>query len=95
MNLKAETTLSCMVSLGMFSTERGVVVALPGGRTVSALVDRRSVLVDQEPTPGSEVPGRVRVFVVSSENDSVVLELPQAGFTQGPRLKVPKTLLKQ
>ena len=95
MNPKEETTLSCMVSLGMFSTERGVVVALPGGQTVSALVDKRSVEVEQDPAPGREVQGRVRVFVVSSEDDSVVLELQQAAFSQGPRLRVPKAWLRR
>lgn len=94
MNGNGESTIACMVSLGMFSTERGVVVKLPGGRSVATLVDKRSVIVDKDPAPGGQVPGRVKVFVVSSEGDSVILELPQGAFAQGPRLRVPKGLLK-
>jgi len=89
------TMLACKVTVGMFSTERGVVVELPDGRRVSALVDERSVIVSQEPRPGGEVPGRVRVSVIELEENSAIVDLPQAGFTEGPRLRVPRAFLRQ
>lgn len=91
---KEEGTITCTVSLGMFSNERAVVVRLPNGRSVSALVDRTSVTVDRDPSPGAEVEGRLRVFIVGSTPDSIIVDLPQAGFTEGTRLKVPRGFLK-
>lgn len=78
----------------MFSSERGVLVELPDGRKVTALVDKRHVIVDKDPQPGGEVEGRVKVFIVEQKRDSVIVDLPQPGLTEGPRLKVPKTFLR-
>jgi hypothetical protein len=89
----AETTLKCKVSQGMFSSEWGVLVELPGGRKVSAFVDRRSVLVDREPSSGEEVDGRLKVYVVKSEKDSALVDLPQPAIAEGTRIRVPKELL--
>lgn len=93
-NSRTEATVSCKVSLGMFSTERGVIVELPDGRKVSAIVDRRHVIVDKDPQPGSEVEGRVKVFIVEPRKDSIIVDLPQPGLAKGPRLEVPKTFLR-
>lgn len=87
--------LRCKVSRGMFSTERGVLVELPGGRKVSALVDKRSVLVSRDPRTGEEVEGRVKVSVLETKKDSALVDLPQPGLTEGPRLRVPKTLIEK
>lgn len=93
-NSEMETTISCKVSPGMFSNERGVTVELPDGRRVSAFVDKRHVSVREEPKPGREVEGRVRVTVIEVKKDSAIVDLPQPGLTEGPRLKVPKELLR-
>jgi hypothetical protein len=93
-NPMTEATISCKVSLGMFSNERGVLVELPDGRKISALVDKRHVIVDEDPKPGAEVEGRVKVSVVEPKKDSIIVDLPQPGLTEGPRLKVPKTFLR-
>jgi hypothetical protein len=89
----AETTLKCKVSQGMFSSEWGVLVELPGGRKVSAFVDRHSVLVDREPSPGEEVEGHLKVYMVKSEKDSALVDLPQPAIAEGTRIRVPKELL--
>ena len=91
---EVEITMSCKVSRGMFSSERGVHVRLPDGREVSALVDKRHVIVERDPRPGSEVSGRVKVDVVKVGKDSVIVDLPQPGIAAGPRLKVPKSFLR-
>jgi len=88
-----EATLACKVSRGMFSTERGVTIDLPGGRRVAAFVDARNVIVSQEPEPGAEVPGRVRVSLVETKKDSAIVDLPEPGLVAGPRLTVPKGML--
>ncbi len=90
---RAEATLPCKVSAGMFSSERGILVELPGGRRVSALVDKKHVTPKADPAPGTEVAGRVRVDIVEYHKDSVVVDLPQGGFSEGPRLKVPKSFI--
>ena len=90
-----EVTISCKVSPGMFTNERGVRIKLPDGREVSTLVDKRHVLLDKEPLPGSEVDGRVKVVVVETTPDSVLVDLPQPGFGEGPRLRVPKTFVRE
>lgn len=89
------TTLSCLVSPGMFSTERAVSVELPDGRKISAFVDKRDVLPHRDLKPGQEVQGYVKVSVVEVGKDSAIVDLPQPGLTEGPRLKVPKTILKR
>lgn len=85
--------LACEVSQGMFSSERGIVVHLPGGRRVSTLVDRRDVQIAREPTGGETVDGRVRVAVVDHGEDWLVVDLPQPGLTEGTRLRVPRSLV--
>lgn len=90
---KTEASLPCKVSTGMFTSERGILVELPDGRRVSALVDKVHVRVDHEPTPGDEVPGRVHVDIVEVRKDDVIVDLPQGGFSDGPRLKVPKSFI--
>jgi hypothetical protein len=92
---EAEATISCKVSPGMFTNERGVRIELPDGREVSTLVDKRHVIMDKEPLSRGEVDGRVKVFVVEATHDSVVVDLPQPGFVEGPRLKVPKTFVRE
>lgn len=88
------TTIGCKVSLGTFSNERGVLVELPDGNTVSTIVDKRDVFVDKDPPPGGEVKGRVKVFIVGPMKDSVIVDLPQPGLTGGTRLRIPKAFLK-
>ena len=89
-----EPTISCSISPGMFSSERAISIDLPGGRKVSAFVDRRDVIPDRDLMPGEEYKGHVRVFLVDFRNDSAIVDLPQAGLTEGPRLKVPRDLIE-
>lgn len=60
----------------MFSSERSIVIDLPGGRTVSAFVDRHDVIPDRDLKPGEEYKGHVRVFLVEFRNDSAIVDLP-------------------
>jgi hypothetical protein len=92
--LKGEPTLSCSIGPGMFSTERAISIDLPGGRTVSAFVDRRDVIPDRDVRPGEQYRGHVKVSVVELKKDSAIVDLPQPGLTEGPRLTVPKDLIE-
>ncbi len=90
-----EPTIRCTASLGMFTSEREIRVDLADGRKVSALVDKRDVIVEQDPPPGGEVNGRVKVAVVAAAGkNAVIVDLPQGGLTEGPRVTVPKSSLK-
>jgi len=91
---QTEATISCKVSPGMFSTERGVLIELPDGRKISTFVDKRLVIVDREPDPNGEVEGRIKVSIVKDGKDSVVVDLPQPGLREGTRMIVPRGLLK-
>jgi hypothetical protein len=89
-----EPTISCKVALGMFPSEREVIVELADGRQMSALADKRDVIVEKDPALGSEVPGRVKVSIVEpAGKDAVIVDLPQPGLTEGPRVKVAKASL--
>ena len=90
---KEITTVSCSISAGMFKSERMVSVELPGGHEVTALVDRHQVIPDREVSPSEEYKGQVKVTVVQVKNNSAVIDLPQPGLTQGPRLVVPKNII--
>lgn len=93
-NQTAEPTISCKAALGMFSSEREVVVELADGRKISALVDKGDVIVDEDPLPGKEVPARLKVTIVEkSGKDAVIVDLPQPSLTEGPRVKVAKASL--
>lgn len=91
---KRQTTIPCSVSAGMFSNEKGVSVDLPDGRKVSAFVDRRDVIPDRDIKPEEEYPGYVKVSVVEIKKDYALIDLPQPGLTEGPRLTVPKKIIK-
>ena len=91
---KEITTVTCSISPGMFKSERMVSVELPGGQEVTAFVDRRQVIPDREITSSEEYKGQLKVTVVQIKNDSAIIDLPQPGLTQGPRLVIPKKLIK-
>jgi hypothetical protein len=91
---KEITTVDCNISAGMFKSERMVSVELPGGNEVTALVDRHQVIPDREVSPNEEYKGQVKVTVVQVKNNSAIIDLPQAGLTQGTRVMVPKNIIK-
>jgi len=91
---KEITTVNCNISAGMFKSERMVSVELPDGHEVTALVDRNQVIPDREVSPSEEYKGQVKVTVVQVRNNSAIIDLPQPGLTQGPRLVVPKDIIK-
>ena len=92
--VKKEPTISCSIGPGMFSSERAISIELPGGRMVSAFVDRHDVIPDRELKPGEEYQGRVKVSLVELKNNSAIVDLPQPGLTQGPRLAIPKDYIE-
>lgn len=90
---KTEIGLICKVLLGMFSDERGVLIELPSGRKVSAIVDKSKVITREILKPDREVDGYVKVSVVEMSKNSAVVDLPQSGLTNGTRVNVPKKML--
>jgi len=88
-----EALIKCKVSLGMFSSEREVIVELPDGRMVAALVDKRHVEVAQDPAPGEKVEGRLKVFVVETRKESAIIDLPQPTIVEGLRFEIPRSFL--
>jgi hypothetical protein len=80
--------------MGMFSSERAVTFKLANGTEASALVDHRDVRPSKI-TPGSVVDGQLKVSVLQVTKDSALIDLPQSGIVQGPRIRVPIDLLKK
>jgi hypothetical protein len=97
MSKRSQATIVCTVAPGMFSSEREVYITLADGREISALVDKRSVIVEQEPRPDLQVPGKVKVSLiqVDEKSRSALIDLPQAGFSEGPRVRVSLGQLRQ
>lgn len=89
------TTIVCRIYPGMFSGERGVQFELPDGRTVSAFVDKSRVIVEREPTSGSDVQGRLKVDVLQYEDDSAIVDLSQPAVTVGQRIRVPRSFIEE
>lgn len=89
--------ISCQVSPGMFSFERGVDIPLPGGDRVSAFVDNSFVHYEEDPQPGKSVPGSLTVLLIERKKDHVILQLPggASSFSMGSRFSVPPSLLKR
>ena len=88
-------SIACTVSLGMFSSERGVTIMLPDGRSVDALVDESDVSVQSDPTTTDLVDGELKVSIIDSTEDSLLIELPQPSFAYGTRFEVPRNLVKR
>ena len=86
----------CRVLPGMFSTECQVIVTLPTGQEIDALVDRQSVKVEEEPEVGKPVNGFVQVSLVEHDKkaNQVLVDLPQGSFTKGPRIRVPSQMVQ-
>jgi hypothetical protein len=68
------------ISPGIFSTERFVQIEV-AGKPYSLLVDRNSVREDDR---------TMKVWVVESRDDDVLVELPRETFTAGSRFFIPR-----
>jgi|SRR5882762_3107775 len=89
----SEVRIRCKVAPGMFSNEWAVTIELPGDRKVTALVDRSAVLVTREPRIGEQVPGQLRVRLLESNTNSLLLELPSPSLVSGSRVEAPRSLM--
>ena len=87
-------SINCLVSLGMFSDERTILIDLLNHDMAVAFVDKRHVVAKAEPEPGKSVPGRVKVRLVAKKSNSAIVDLPQPTLTSGPRIEVPVGLLR-
>jgi hypothetical protein len=89
-------TIPCRVLPGMFSTERQVVITLPDGQEIDALVDRRSVVEPKESRSGQKGLGFVTVYLVNYDKRTkkALVDLPQGSFNKGPRIQIPSEMLK-
>lgn len=87
-------TIPCMVWPGLFSHERGIKVDLPGVENLVAFVDKKDVIVSEDPVPENGIQGRCRVYVVELEGDSAIVDLPQPSVDRGTRFKIPKKYLE-
>ncbi|HWP98946.1 MAG TPA: hypothetical protein VNK92_00620 [Vicinamibacterales bacterium] len=82
-------TVPCTVARGMFSDERFVTVQLAAGRSASAFVHKSHVLVDRDPEPSGEVPGKLFVSLVQRRAGSAIVDLPEPAIDAGQRVEVP------
>jgi hypothetical protein len=77
----------CRVSRGFFDGEFLVMVA-----GSSAYVNGRNVRTEADPTKG-EVEGLVSAYVIQTEGDRALIELPGQAVVGGVRTWVPRHLL--
>lgn len=85
--------IRCLVSPGMFSSERIVVIEEPGKGVVTSLfVDRTLVEIDGELRSDAPVPGRLRVEV-GPVADRMNVFLPVSSLEHGRVVSLPATLL--
>lgn len=85
-----EVQVHCQVSLGFFDSELFVMVG-----DVSALVNVNSVRTDQgrKPEQGKPIPGLVIAYLVLSEEDRALIELPGQAVVGGLRTWISKDAL--
>lgn len=91
---RGEALIPCTVWPGWFSHERSIKVNIPGIENIVAFVDERDVFVPKEPTQEGGVEGHCRVYIVSFEEESVVVDLPQPSLPYGTRFMIPRNFLK-
>ena len=96
-NRSKTITVPCLISPGMFSTERQVIITLPDGHEIEALVDHRSVMAKENPQSGKPAKGFVTVSVVEYDKQTkhALVDLPQGSFTKGPRIRIPLKMMVQ
>lgn len=74
---------------GMFANEYTVTFNV-GGRTITSVVNRNDVRVEEEPTETKAGRGLLAVRVLEQSGESVLVDLPRPSFTSEPRLVVPR-----
>lgn len=85
--------IPCTVYQGMFSDERGVVVEI-GERTISLFAPIDAILLEESGgNPHSAIQGHLKVRIVKTIEDNVVVDLPGDSFQAGTRIVVPRSLL--
>ncbi len=85
--MSAKTFVSCLVSMGFFSSE--YYVKLSTGDAY--IVDRSNVSVDHEPESRAEtVAGKVIAYVVGQSPSDLLVELPGEPVAGGFRSWIPK-----
>ena len=82
-----KTSVSCLVSMGFFSSE--YYVKLSSGDAF--IVDRTNVTVDHEPQSRTEeVSGKVIAYVVDQNPTALLVELPGEPVAGGLRSWIPR-----
>lgn len=85
--------IPCTVYPGMFSDERAVVIEI-GERTISLFAPEDAVFLGEgEENPPSRIHGHLKVRIVQTIEDNVVVDLPGDSFQEGTRIVVPQSLL--
>jgi hypothetical protein len=80
------TYVTCIVSQGIFESEFYVSV-----KDSSAYVDRVNVQVEESPSNGDQVKGRVVAYIVEEKDNEALIELPGEPVVGGLPAWVPKT----
>lgn len=86
--------LKCEVSAGMFTTEYAVTATQYDGRSFSLFASEEDVQVDFQPD-SDPVPGLLRVTLIETKNDLVLVALPQHSLEAGSRVTVKRGQLME
>jgi hypothetical protein len=85
--MSAKTFVSCLVSMGFFSSE--YYVKLSSGDAY--IVDRSNVVVEREPqSRAEEIRGKVVAYVVDENASALLVELPGQPVAGGLRTWIPR-----
>ena len=87
------TFLECKISKGLFEDER-IVESTIGDRIYKTIVDREDVEENQAPQEDKWVEGRLQVYIVKRNGETVLVNLPRETAGNGRRLSVPENLLQ-
>jgi len=91
--MSTEKWLKCKVSPGMFPNEYAVQSETFNGTGFCLFVGVGSVEVSQAPDSGRDVDGKLRVGVLSQEEDLVLVKLPAAALENGKFVTVKEKQL--
>ena len=85
--------LPCKISQGLFENER-IVEFTVEGTTYTAIVDREDVEESQPAREDEWVDGRLQVYIMKRNGETVLVNLPRETAGNGRRLSVPNSLLE-
>ncbi len=87
-------SVRCYVTIGSFSTEYIVQVKDGNDLKWEGPVSRKMVDITQAVKPEEAVSGRIKAYLINSDEKSGLVEMPNDSWVHGSRVRIPRALFE-